>query len=78
MSARLWQAYRGGFQGKPGYWLHFEYDEDALKVLKRYKNGEQRAWDQEEKRWWISVDIAEQVAGAIPQLQAFLRQRPLL
>ena len=74
----LQQAYRGGYEGRPGWWLHFGYDEQIVEYLKAYKHGEQRAWDEEKKRWWIAEDIAEQVAVFLPGLEVYLRQKALL
>ena len=77
MSVRLQQAYRGGHEGRPGWWLHFAFDEEAVKYLKAYQHGTQRAWDEEQKRWWIAEEIAEQVAVFLPGLEAFLRQKAM-
>ena len=74
----LHQAYRGGYEGHPGWWLHSTYDETLVEYLKAYKHGAQRVWDEENKRWWIGEDIAEQVAVFMPGLEAFLRQKALL
>ena len=76
--SRVRQAYRGGNNGVPGWWLHFDYDEETVSSLKAYKHGSQRLWDEEKKRWWIAEDIAEQVAVLIPGLEAHLRQKALL
>ena len=75
---RLHQAYRGGHEGRAGWWLHFHFDEDAVEYLKAYEHGSQRAWDPEGKRWWISDEIADQVAVFIPSLEAYMKQVPLL
>ena len=74
----LHQAYRGGYEGRPGWWLHFSYDEQIVAYIKAYKNGEQRMWDEGQKRWWIADEIAEQVAVFMPGLDAHLRQKALL
>ena len=74
----LVQAYRGGNDGSPGWWLHLSYDPAVIECLKAYKHGEQRLWDEEKKRWWIAEDIAEQVAAFMPGLEAHLKQGSLL
>ena len=74
----LHKAYRGGYEGRPGWWLHFDYDANMLDYIKAYKNRVQRAWDEDNKRWWIAEEIAEQVAVWLPGLEAHLRQRALL
>ena len=75
---RLQQAYRGGYRGQSGWWLHFSFDEEAIGYLKAYPNNTHRFWDEEHKRWWIAESIAEQVAVFIPGLEAHLRQGALL
>lgn len=75
---RLHQAYRGGYNDRPGWWLVFTFDTETIDRLKAYKHGEQRAWDEEKKRWWVSEEIAEQVAAFLPGLEAHLRQKALL
>ena len=74
---RLQQAYRGGYNGRSGWWLHFHFDEDAIAFLKAYDHGTERAWDPDTKRWWISDDIAEQVAEFLPQLEMYMKQPEL-
>lgn len=74
----LHQAYRGGHKDRPGWWLHFDYDETIVDYLKAYKHDSQRQWDEEKKRWWIAEEIADQVAVFLPGFEAYLRQRSLL
>ena len=75
---RLQSAYRGGYVGRPGWWLTFDFDEDVIAYLKGFQQGTHRAWDPEGKRWWISEEIVEEVVKVIPQLQAYLKQGQLL
>lgn len=73
----LHQAYRGGHEGRPGWWLHFDYDPDLIEKIKKL-HAESRAWDEVHKRWWIREGVAEQVAVFIKGFEVYLRQQSLL
>jgi len=63
--AYLTQAYRGGDDAqRSGWWLHFDYDEDVVAHLKERIPSENRTWDDDRKRWWVS-HIHEDVLSAL-------------
>ena len=74
---RLSQAYKGGYDGKPGYWLHFHYDEELIERLKQIVPASERTWDEDNKRWWVSEDACERVLAILPQLETFMKQPEL-
>ena len=76
----LQQAYRGGCADRTGqgWWLHFDYDEVLIDRLKAAIRPALRAWDEEQKRWWISVEAENSLLGLIPALEAYMRQGNLL
>jgi hypothetical protein len=74
---RLQQAYRGGFGGLPGWWLHLVYDEEGVERLKAAIPASQRTWDEERKRWWIAESATEAALKVVPALEAHLKQGSL-
>lgn len=75
---RIQQAYRGGHNGKPGWWLHLEYSEEGVGRLKAMVPAFHRTWDEDQKRWWVSDDAVEAALKVIPSLEAYTRQGTLL
>lgn len=75
---KLLQAYRGGYQGRPGWWLHLSYDEDGVQRLKAEIGAGERTWDEEQKRWWVSDSVVDAVLKIVPNLEAYQRQGSLL
>ena len=74
----LQQAYRGGHEGQPGWWLHLSYDEDGIERLKATIPAHRRTWDEEKKRWWVDEGCTQQLLTVVPSLEAHLRQGSLL
>lgn len=73
----LTQAYRGGYEGRPGWWLHFSYDEELVERFKTIP-ASQRTWDEEKKRWWVAEEAVQAALRILPSLEAHLRQGSLL
>lgn len=74
----LQQAYRGGYEGRPGWWLHLTFDADGVERLKATVPASQRTWDEEKKRWWVAESATDAVLKVVPSLEAHLRQGSLL
>ena len=74
----LQQAYRGGNEGREGWWLHIRYDEDLVETIKREIPSSMRTWDPYKERWWIAESVAERACGFIKGLEAHLKQPGLL
>ncbi len=73
------KAWRGGsHEGRPGWVVHFVYDERGVKRLKNLIPPEGRQWDDTAKVWWISDDFLPEAILIAPTLEAFTAQRPLL
>ena len=75
---RLQQAYRGGHDGRPGWWIHTEYDEQGVERLKAAIPASQRTWDEEKKRWWVADGALEATLRVVPSLEAYTKQGSLL
>ena len=73
----LQQAYKGGYEGRPGWWLHLTYDEDGIERLKAEIPAAQRTWDEEKKRWWVADGALEATLRVVPSLEAFTKQGAL-
>lgn len=73
----LLHAWRGGSDGRPGWWLSFDYDEQLVPRLKAQIAASERSWDEVGKRWWISEDAVTQVLLILPALASYLNQPPL-
>lgn len=73
----LQQAYRGGYEGRPGWWLVLTFDADLVERLKTIPARE-RTWDDEKKRWWVSDDAVDAALCIVRGLEAHLRQGSLL
>lgn len=48
----------GSTDGRPSYFLEFDYDIDLIEKLKATIPPGLREWDPEKKRWWVS-ELAE-------------------
>lgn len=77
MSIHLQQAYRGGYNGRPGWWVAFAYSEAGVEAIKGIAASE-RAWDEEQKRWWVALEAEEQLLEIAPGLEAYKKQGALL
>lgn len=75
---KLEQAYRGGFNGVPGWWLHLTFDEAGVERLKAEIPARQRTWDEEKKRWWVADEAVDKALRIVPSLEAHLKQGSLL
>lgn len=75
---KLSQAYRGGHNGRPGWWMHLSYDEVGVEMLKLAVPSSLRTWDEDQKRWWVSDEAVEAALSVVPSLEAHLRQGSLL
>ena len=75
-------VYYGGYDGRPGWWIAFDFDPDritSLKTLIPYEDQEGwcRSWDEAGKRWWVAQEYIERLFPHFPQLEAFVRAVPL-
>ena len=75
---KLEQAYRGGFDGRPGWWLHLNYDQDGIEKLKGAIPSALRTWDGGKKRWWCADEALDWLLKIVPALEAHPRQGSLL
>ena len=75
---KVLQAYRGGHDGRPGWWLHLEYDEAGIERLKHSIPASRRTWDEEQKRWWVADEAEEDAIKVVPGLEAYRSQGSLL
>ena len=75
---KIHQAYRGGHNGRAGWWLHLEYDEVGVDRLKAIVPAVYRTWDEDQKRWWIALQAEEAAVKVVPGLEAYRRQGSLL
>ena len=74
---RLMEAYRGGFNGAPGWWLSLSFDLDGIERLKAEIPASLRTWDEEKKRWWVSDGAVAAALRIVPSLEAYMRQGAL-
>lgn len=77
MSAHLQHAYRGGYEGRSGWWLEFSYDEEVIERLKTEVPSRERTWDATRSAWWVSDEAIDLVLIIIPALAAHLNQKSL-
>ena len=75
---RLHQAYRGGHQGRAGWWLHCQYDAEGVEALKAAVAPRTAHWDEDEKRWWVPLEAEDAVLRVVPGLEAYKAQGVLL
>jgi hypothetical protein len=83
---RLAECYRGGFEGRPGFWMKFklstvghdpeEFSEGIAAIKATVPAGE-RSFEPEALRWWIADEWAGELTGVIAELESHLRQRAL-
>ena len=77
MRIHLQKAYRGGYSGRPGWWVHFAYSEASVEAIKGIAASE-RTWDEVEKRWWVSLEAEDKLLKLAPALEAYKLQGALL
>lgn len=82
MRIGLKAAWRGGHEGRPGYWLVFPFDAGAIDFLKgavpyRDSQGVARHWDEDNTRWWVAEDHVEALLPICPNLEAVIHAVPL-
>ena len=75
---KIHQAYRGGHNGRAGWWLHIEYDPEGVERLKSTIPASKRTWDEERKQWWIALECEDLAVKVVPGLEAYRRQGSLL
>jgi hypothetical protein len=73
----LQQAYRGGYNGAPGWWLHLSFDEYGVERIKAEIPARLRTWDEGKKRWWVADEAVDKALRIVPALEAHLRQGAL-
>lgn len=73
----LTEAHRGGFQGRAGWWIRFDYDEELIERLKEKVPASLRSWDEDKKRWWVSLEAEDTLLKLMPGLEAYRSQGAL-
>ena len=71
-------AYRGGYDGRPGWWLALDYNADRIEDLKAAIPAKGRTWDQERQEWWVDIEWELELLRVLPSLEAFKAQGSLL
>lgn len=74
---RLSECYRGGYQGRTGWWIAFSYDVDAVVELKSEIPHTERTWDAFVKRWWVSQEYEDVLRRLFPMFATFADQHSL-
>lgn len=74
---RIHACYRGGFNGRAGWWLGLEYDEDLIDRLKAAVPARERSYNDETHEWWFAVEQEAAVLSVLPAFEAFLAQTAL-
>lgn len=79
MTATLKQAWRGGRDGRPGWYLVTSFDAAFVEAIKRLPVLD-RAWDPEAAggAWWIALDHEAEILRLLPAFESFLKQGRLL
>ncbi len=72
--SRFQIAYRGKWEGRAGWFVAFAYDAETVEALKRAIPHVDRAWDAENKIWWVSKDYEEDILRMFPGFEAHLKQ----
>lgn len=77
MRIALKEAWKGGHEGRPGYWLRFPFNAEAIEVLKglvpyRDSQGVARHWNEPNKRWWVAEDHVKVLLPICPNLEAVI------
>lgn len=71
-------AYRGGYDGRPGWWLSLRYDEDLVAKLKGEIPSADRRWDPKRGAWFVALEHEATILRILPNFEAFLKQGQLL
>ncbi|HEX5326196.1 MAG TPA: hypothetical protein VFW75_05975 [Acetobacteraceae bacterium] len=71
-------AYRGGYEGRPGWWISTGYVREEVEALKQAVPHTERAWDPDAKRWWIAIEYEGTILQIWPAFAAYQAQAPLL
>jgi len=70
----LREAYRSGFEGRPGWRISFDYDAESVEALKQSVPQRDRAYDPETKDWWVALEQEDAILAVFPQFEEHLRQ----
>ncbi len=73
----LTRAYRGGFEGRPGWWFSFDFNPELIAALKERIPATQRTWNEDRKEWWVAEACEPVLLGLIPAFEAYLKQGSL-
>jgi len=66
MKSNLAWWHGGSSQGKAGYYLRFDFDQDIIKALKDTIPWELREWNQETKTWWVDQRAEKSINDLFP------------
>jgi len=77
MTARIESAYRGGFEGRPGWRIRVQYDAETVEAVKAAIPWQQRSYDDVNHEWWVAEDQADALERALPSFAAFRSQLEL-
>ena len=75
---KLTSAWRGGFDGRSGWWFSFEYEPDKVEKLKAAVPHTARSWDSLRKAWWVALEYEQTILALWPEFEAYKSQLPLL
>jgi hypothetical protein len=76
----LRECYRGGYDGRPGWWMKLRLDDgwrEDVDEFKRRIPSEERAWDAAAELWWVSQEYALRLCGLVANIELYLQQPAL-
>ena len=75
----LRHAYRKERNGRLGWALRFTFDAEQIEALKKAIPAYARSYSgDEEREWWLSLEFEDELLQIFPEMDAYVRQLPLL
>ena len=71
---RLTSAWRGGYEGRAGWWFSFQYDADKVEELKAAIPHIDRTWDSYRKLWWAAIEYEDTLFNLWPEFESYKSQ----
>ena len=72
--AKFQVAYRGRWEGRAGWYIAFAYEVQTVEALKRAIPHVDRAWDGENRIWWVAKEYEDKLLALFPGFEAHLKQ----